>query len=94
MTDHEYADLRLHAGLELRRLGLELEADDVVQDACLRWEEAVESVRRPDAQLRWLKTTVSHLVADAGRRWAGERPGDPLERAHLSLDTVWARGGS
>lgn len=65
-------------------------AEDLVQDAYEAWCEAV-AVRDPGA---WLRGCMRNLARSAARRSRGERPHDPLEERHLSLDAPWARGGS
>lgn len=58
-------------GLAYRMLASRADAEDVVQDAFLRWREAdVASVRSSEA---WLKTTVTRLSIDRLRRLKTER---------------------
>ena len=54
-----------------RMLGSRAEADDVVQDAYLRWHYApVEEIRAPQA---WLVTTVTRIAIDRLRQLRAER---------------------
>ena len=54
-----------------RMLGSRAEADDVVQDAYLRWHHAlVEEIRAPQA---WLVTTVTRIAIDRLRQLRAER---------------------
>jgi len=49
-------------GLAYRMLGMRAEAEDVVQDAWLRWQDTnVEELRSPEA---WLVTVATHLALD------------------------------
>lgn len=58
-------------GLGYRMLGDYDEAEDVVQEAYLRWQRAdQESVRSPEA---WLVTVVTRLAIDRRRRLEAER---------------------
>jgi RNA polymerase sigma-70 factor (ECF subfamily) len=84
-------------GRAYRLLGVLADADDVVQDAWLRWERADRSaIGNPDA---WLNTTVTRLALDRLRarkreeeRYVGpwlptplvERTVDPSQSAELS----------
>ncbi|MFP6558203.1 sigma-70 family RNA polymerase sigma factor [Paraburkholderia sp. B3] len=64
--------------LAARVLGSRAEAEDVVQDAWLRWREAdAESVRAPQA---WLTTVTVRLAIDRLRRLRREREGEALAR--------------
>lgn len=95
VTTSIYPELRLHAAAELRNAGLSsIDAEDLVQEAFLRWQMALDTIQRPEAQARWMKRTIRHLVADQRRRSSGARPHDPLEEHHLSLSESWARGGT
>lgn len=97
MTDpFEAARARL-TGRAYRVLGSLADADDVVQDAWLRWDEADRgAIENPDA---WLNTVVTRLSIDRLRRrkreqeryvgpWLPtpivERTADPAEAAELS----------
>ena len=61
---------RLH-GIAYRMLSSRADADDVVQDAYLRWHRAVaDEVRSPEA---WLVTTVTRLCIDRLRAARTER---------------------
>jgi RNA polymerase sigma-70 factor (ECF subfamily) len=58
-------------GVAYRMLGDAYEAEDVVQDAYLRWHDADhESIEKPSA---WLVTVVTRLAIDRARRAAAER---------------------
>lgn len=59
-TELEAHRPRLRA-LAYRMLGSAIDADDVLQDAYLRWHAAHEAVERPGA---WLTTTVTRLCLD------------------------------
>ncbi|WP_322015917.1 sigma-70 family RNA polymerase sigma factor [Paraburkholderia sp. J12] len=64
--------------LAARVLGSRAEAEDVVQDAWLRWREAdTSSVNVPQA---WLATVTVRLAIDRLRRQRREREGDALAR--------------
>jgi RNA polymerase sigma-70 factor, ECF subfamily len=61
---------RLH-GLAYRMLGSRAEADDIVQDAWLRWDRShTADVRSPEA---WLVTTATRLAIDRLRQVRAER---------------------
>jgi RNA polymerase sigma-70 factor (ECF subfamily) len=61
---------RLH-GVAYRMLGSRTDAEDVVQDAYLRWHRApAEEIRSPEA---WLVTTVTRLSIDRLRQAKTER---------------------
>lgn len=61
---------RLH-GVAYRMLGSRSDAEDVVQDAYLRWHRApAEEIRSPEA---WLITTVTRLSIDRLRQAKAER---------------------
>jgi len=61
---------RLH-GIAYRMLASRADADDVVQDAYLRWHRSVaDEVRSPEA---WLVTTVTRLCIDRLRAARSER---------------------
>lgn len=54
-----------------RMLGSRAEADDVVQDAYLRWHDApIDEIRTPQA---WLTTTTTRLAIDRLRQLRAER---------------------
>ena len=58
-------------GLAYRMLGTRSDAEDMVQEAYLRWHAAdVERVRTPQA---WLTTTITHLCIDRLRAARTER---------------------
>src|SRR5215212_7470812 len=60
-------------GLAYRMLGVMEEAEDVVQEAYLRWHQADRAdVRSSEA---WLVTVTSRLAVDRLRRVATERTG-------------------
>jgi RNA polymerase sigma factor (sigma-70 family) len=64
--------------LAARVLGSRAEAEDVVQDAWLRWRDAdTPSVKVPQA---WLATVTVRLAIDRLRRQRREREGDALAR--------------
>lgn len=64
--------------LAARVLGSRAEAEDVVQDAWLRWRDAeAESLRAPQA---WLTTVTVRLAIDRLRRLRREREGEALAR--------------
>jgi RNA polymerase sigma-70 factor (ECF subfamily) len=60
---------RLH-GIAYRMLGSRAEADDMVQEAWLRWNRAGSDVRTPEA---WLVTTTTRLCIDRLRQLRTER---------------------
>ena len=79
LPDPAGEDFLLHRprllGLAYRMLGDMDEAEDVVQDAYLRWHQADrEAVRSPEA---WLVTVVTRLAVDRLRRLATERAAYP-----------------
>ena len=79
------------ARFQLRNRGLDAEAaEDLVQDAYVEWC-AASAVSDPAA---WLRGCIRNMVRALIRQERGERPADPLEVGHLSLDEPWARGGS
>ncbi len=57
-------------GIAYRMLGSRAEADDVVQDAWLRWQRAPEQVRSSEA---WLVTATTRLAIDRLRQLRVER---------------------
>lgn len=58
-------------GIAYRMLGTRADADDVLQDAWLRWNESdTDSLRSAEA---WLVTVVSRLAIDRLRQLRGER---------------------
>ena len=79
-------------GIAYRMLGTRADADDVVQDAWLRWNESdTDSLRSPEA---WLVTVTSRLAIDRLRQLRGEReryPGfwlpEPLVESESSPTT-------
>jgi RNA polymerase sigma factor (sigma-70 family) len=72
--------------LAARVLGSRAEAEDVVQDAWLRWREAdTENVQAPQA---WLTTVTVRLAIDRLRRLRREREGEALAR----LTQPWLDG--
>jgi RNA polymerase sigma factor (sigma-70 family) len=72
--------------LAARVLGSRAEAEDVVQDAWLRWREAdTENVQTPQA---WLTTVTVRLAIDRLRRLRREREGEALAR----LTQPWLDG--
>jgi RNA polymerase sigma-70 factor (ECF subfamily) len=59
------------SGVAYRMLGSRADAEDIVQDAYLRWHRAsVEEIRSPEA---WLVTTVTRLCIDRLRQARVER---------------------
>jgi RNA polymerase sigma-70 factor (ECF subfamily) len=80
-------------GLAYRMLGDMDEAEDVVQEACLRWHRTdQQAVRTPEA---WLVTVVSRLAVDRLRRLRTERaayPGPWLPEP-IATDTPLAPSG-
>jgi RNA polymerase sigma-70 factor, ECF subfamily len=58
-------------GLAYRMLGSRADAEDIVQDAYLRWHQADR--RRIDSPEAWLVTTTSRLAIDRLRRLKTER---------------------
>jgi RNA polymerase sigma-70 factor (ECF subfamily) len=73
---------RLH-GIAFRIVGSAEDAEDVVQDASLRWLRAdIDSVRAPEG---WLVTAVTRLSVDRVRRAATERQ-VYLRASDLGLD--------
>jgi RNA polymerase sigma-70 factor (ECF subfamily) len=58
-------------GLAYRMLGSKADAEDMVQEAYLRWHQAnADEIRSPEA---WLVTVVTRLCIDRLRRGAAER---------------------
>jgi RNA polymerase sigma-70 factor, ECF subfamily len=57
-------------GIAYRMLGSRAEADDMVQEAWLRWNRAGAKVRTPEA---WLVTATTRLCIDRLRRLRSER---------------------
>lgn len=58
-------------GIAYRMLGSRADAEDMVQEAYLRWHRAVaENIRSPQA---WLVTTITRLCIDRLRQARGER---------------------
>lgn len=77
MLDEQVTDRTFEAhrsrlfGLAYRMLGSRAEAEDVVQDAFLRWHQADrEAIRAPEA---WLVTTATRLAIDRLRALKTER---------------------
>ena len=73
--DHRTATFQTHRrrllGLAYRMLGSTAEAEDVLQDAWLRWNESdTDSLRSAEA---WLVTVVTRLAIDRLRQLRGER---------------------
>jgi RNA polymerase sigma-70 factor (ECF subfamily) len=65
------AERRRLVGLAYRMLGSVLDAEDIVQEAWIRWDRADQGViERPAA---WLTTVVSHLALDRLRARQRER---------------------
>lgn len=60
---------RLH-GIAYRMLGSRAEADDIVQEAWLRWDRAGHDIRAPEA---WLVTATTRLCIDRLRQLRAER---------------------
>ncbi len=70
----------------MNRLGLpSADAEDLVQTAWERW-----LATQPAKVEAWLRIVIRRLAIDAGRRHAGLRPGDPLERDHIGFDVLGA----
>lgn len=57
-------------GLAYRMLGIVAEAEDVVQEAFVRWDQAVEAPRSDEA---WLIAVTARIAIDRSRRAATER---------------------
>jgi RNA polymerase sigma-70 factor, ECF subfamily len=57
-------------GIAYRMLGVVADAEDVVQEACLRWLQAAEAPRSDEA---WLVSVTTRLSIDRLRRAATER---------------------
>jgi RNA polymerase sigma-70 factor (ECF subfamily) len=75
-------------GLAYRMLGVYAEAEDVVQEAWLRWERAdTEALDRPEA---WLTTVTTRLALDRLR--AGERRREEYVGPWLPEPVVVERG--
>jgi len=76
---------RLH-GIAYRMLGSRAEADDIVQEAWLRWERAGQDIRAPEA---WLVTATTRLCIDRLRQLRTEREHyvGPWLPEPLTLDT-------
>jgi RNA polymerase sigma-70 factor (ECF subfamily) len=77
---------RLH-GIAYRMLGSRAEADDVVQEAWLRWDRAGHDIRTPEA---WLVTATTRLCIDRLRQLRTEREHyvGPWLHEPLTLDTA------
>jgi RNA polymerase sigma-70 factor (ECF subfamily) len=60
---------RLH-GIAYRMLGSRAEADDIVQEAWLRWDRSGHDIRAPEA---WLVTATTRLCIDRLRQLRAER---------------------
>jgi len=68
-TDEEFVELRpLLFSIAYRMLGSLAEAEDVVQDAFLRWRRAVEDGAEVDSPKSYLAATVTRLAIDRLRR--------------------------
>ena len=76
---------RLH-GIAYRMLGTRAEADDIVQEAWLRWDRAGHDIRTPEA---WLVTATTRLCIDRLRQLRTEREHyvGPWLPEPLTLDT-------
>jgi len=57
-------------GLAYRMLGSRADAEDIVQEAYVRWHQAADTVRNPEA---WLVTTATRLAIDRLRALKAER---------------------
>ena len=63
-------------GLAYRMLGSRADAEDIVQEAFVRWREAGRGgIENPEA---WLVTTTSRLAIDRLRRLKTEREAYPV----------------
>jgi RNA polymerase sigma-70 factor (ECF subfamily) len=68
-ADEEFVELRpLLFSIAYRMLGSITEAEDVVQDAFLRWRGATEEVAEVDSAKSYLAATVTRLAIDHLRR--------------------------
>jgi RNA polymerase sigma-70 factor (ECF subfamily) len=74
-------------GIAYRMLGSRAEADDIVQEAWLRWDRAGHEVRSPEA---WLVTATTRLCIDRLRELRSEREHyvGPWLPEPLTLDTA------
>jgi RNA polymerase sigma-70 factor (ECF subfamily) len=74
-------------GIAYRMLGSRAEADDVVQDAWLRWDRAGHEIRSPEA---WLVTATTRLCIDRLRQLRAEREHyvGPWLPEPLTMDTA------
>jgi RNA polymerase sigma-70 factor (ECF subfamily) len=74
-------------GIAYRMLGSRAEADDVVQDAWLRWDRAGHEIRSPEA---WLVTATTRLCIDRLRQLRAEREQyvGPWLPEPLTMDTA------
>lgn len=74
-------------GIAYRMLGSRAEAEDVVQEAWLRWDRAGQDIRSPEA---WLVTATSRLCIDRLRQLRTERESyvGPWLPEPLTLDTA------
>jgi len=74
-------------GIAYRMLGSRAEADDVVQEAWLRWDRAGHDIRAPEA---WLVTATTRLCIDRLRQLRAEREHyvGPWLPEPLTLDTA------
>jgi RNA polymerase sigma-70 factor, ECF subfamily len=74
-------------GIAYRMLGSRAEADDIVQEAWLRWDRAGRDIRSPEA---WLVTATSRLCIDRLRQLRTERETyvGPWLPEPLTLDTA------
>lgn len=74
-------------GIAYRMLGSRAEAEDIVQEAWLRWERAGQDIRAPEA---WLVTATSRLCIDRLRQLRTERESyvGPWLPEPLTLDTA------
>jgi RNA polymerase sigma-70 factor (ECF subfamily) len=76
-------------GIAYRMLGSRAEAEDIVQEAWLRWDRAGQDIRSPEA---WLVTATSRLCIDRLRQLRTERESyvGPWLPEPLTLDTAAA----
>jgi RNA polymerase sigma-70 factor (ECF subfamily) len=74
-------------GIAYRMLGSRAEAEDIVQEAWLRWDRAGHDVRAPEA---WLVTATTRLCIDRLRQLRTEREAyvGPWLPEPLTLDTA------
>jgi len=74
-------------GIAYRMLGTRAEAEDIVQEAWLRWDRAGHDIRAPEA---WLVTATTRLCIDRLRQLRAEREHyvGPWLPEPLTLDTA------